>query len=182
VQWMTAGSGIMHQKCPRGRARGACTGFSSGQPAGVAQDDAAALSDVKAGDIPSVNRRRRDDGAGGVRRFWGVNGPVDGVATHPAYLDIWCRPAGRRCRSKPRGTRSLIFAGSNCLSGCVNAAGCRHRNGRPRGHAGPALAGNRSLVLFDQGDSITVQAGDRGSLPAGIVPRSRNRSRGTDRS
>ncbi len=31
VQWMTAGSGIMHQEMPQGDARGACTGSSSGR-------------------------------------------------------------------------------------------------------------------------------------------------------
>ena len=40
VQWMTAGSGIIHQEMPRGRRRRPDGGLSTlGQPAGSAKDD-----------------------------------------------------------------------------------------------------------------------------------------------
>jgi redox-sensitive bicupin YhaK (pirin superfamily) len=42
VQWMTAGSGILHREMPR-RRRGALRLPAVGQPASVAQDDSAAL-------------------------------------------------------------------------------------------------------------------------------------------
>src|SRR5687767_5465941 len=81
VQWMTAGSGILHQEMPKGDAQGRMHGFQlwSNLPASVKMTKPR-YQDVSARDIPSVT----DDDGTQVRvvcgEFWGKRGPVDGIA------------------------------------------------------------------------------------------------------
>ena len=92
-------------------------------------------------------------------------GTVDGTAAEPRYLDISI-PPGRR-KSLPvetyRHAFAYVFEGSGTFSGASQPFGVLTEKATP---AGDVLireqAGNRSLVLFDSGDEITVQAGDEG--------------------
>ncbi|OLE84495.1 MAG: hypothetical protein AUF76_03190 [Acidobacteria bacterium 13_1_20CM_2_65_9] len=139
VQWMTAGSGILHQEMPQGDEHGRMHGFQlwANLPASLKMTKPR-YQDVAARDIPEVV----DDDGTRVRvicgEFWGQTGPVEGVAADPRYLDVSV-PPGRRTPSEPRAVQ-------NELTGSPD-----------RGEAG-----NRSLVLFDRGDEVTVQAGDQG--------------------
>ena len=96
VQWMTAGSGILHQEMPQGDAQGRMHGFQlwANLPASLKMT-APRYQDVAARDIPEVT----DDDGTRVRvvcgDFWGKTGPVDGVAADPRYLDVSV-PPGRR--------------------------------------------------------------------------------------
>ena len=96
VQWMTAGSGIMHQEMPRGNTSGQMHGFQlwANLPAALKMT-APRYQDVASPEIPEVT----DDDGTTVRvitgEFWGKRGPVDGVAADPQYLDISV-PAGVR--------------------------------------------------------------------------------------
>src|SRR5690606_19169989 len=96
VQWMTAGSGILHQEMPRGDARGRMHGFQlwANLPSSLKMTPPR-YQDVPGTEIPEIVE---DDGTR-VRvvcgEFWGRRGPVDGVAADPRYLDIWV-PAGVR--------------------------------------------------------------------------------------
>ena len=164
VQWMTAGSGILHQEMPHGDDRGRMHGFQlwANLPASLKMSHPR-YQDVAARDIPEIV----DDDGTRVRvicgEFWGMKGPIEGVAADPRYLDISV-PPGQRKRLAVETTRhafAYVFAGS----------GTFHDASLPRdvktelvGDAGveTAVMGNRSLVLFDRGDEITVQAGDEG--------------------
>lgn len=117
--------------------------------------------EVKAPDIPEVT----DDDGTHVRvvagDFWGARGPVDGIAADPVYLDVSV-PSGRR-KTLPvettRHTFAYVFEGSGNF---CNASGPLAVPTEPAGWADtkpPAEAGNRSLVLFDRGDEVSVQAG-----------------------
>ena len=120
--------------------------------------------EVKAPDIPEITD---DDGTTCgwfAESFWGKTGPVDGIAADPIYLDVSVPPGdGRRCRWRPRVTRSPMF-----LRGAGNSAMLRVRwRCRPKACGWPDTkppteADNRSLVLFDRGDEVTVQAGEDG--------------------
>ncbi|MGR3365044.1 MAG: pirin family protein, partial [Maritimibacter harenae] len=94
VQWMTAGSGIMHQEMPKGNPQGQMHGFQlwANLPSSLKMT-APRYQDVKGGEIPEVT----DDDGTTVRvvvgSFWGKTGPVDGIAADPQYLDISV-PAG----------------------------------------------------------------------------------------
>jgi redox-sensitive bicupin YhaK (pirin superfamily) len=96
VQWMTAGSGILHQEMPRGDVQGRMHGFQlwANLPSSLKMT-VPRYQDVSSRDIPEVI----DDDGTSVRvvcgDFWGKTGPVDGIAANPRYLDVWV-PAGRR--------------------------------------------------------------------------------------
>ena len=97
--------------------------------------------------------------------FWGKRGPVDGTAADPRYLDIFV-PAGRR-KMLPvetgRHAFAYVFEGSARFRRASQPFGVLTEKETP---AGDTLVreqtGNRSLVLFDSGDEVTVQAGDEG--------------------
>src|SRR5215510_8405609 len=98
VQWMTAGSGILHQEMPQGDERGRMHGFQlwANLPRSLKMTPPR-YQDVAARDIPEVT----DDDGTVVRvivgDFWGQKGPVEGVASDPRYLDV-SAPPGRRKR------------------------------------------------------------------------------------
>src|SRR5207249_1234335 len=167
VQWMTAGSGILHQEMPRGDARGRMHGFQlwANLPRDLKMTDPR-YQDILARDIPEVV----DDDGTRVRvvcgEFWGKTGPVEGVAADPRYLDVWV-PPGVQKRFPVESSRhafAYIFEGSGTFRDASAPRGVlTERVGE--GESGPAVreaAGNRSLVLFDSGDEITVQAGEEG--------------------
>src|SRR6186997_2316328 len=96
VQWMTAGSGILHQEMPQGDARGRMHGFQlwANLPSRLKMT-APRYQDIPAVEIPEAID---DDGTRVLvicGDFWGKRGPVDGVAAEPRYLDVWI-PWGRR--------------------------------------------------------------------------------------
>jgi hypothetical protein len=162
VQWMTAGKGIIHQEMPKGDAQGRMHGFQlwANLPA-AHKMTAPRYQEVKAAEIPVVT----DDDGTVVRlvcgKFGGVRGPVDGIAADPTYLDVTV-PAGRR-KTLPVATGqsafAYVFEGAGAFRDASppRAAPTEGVGGRP-----PADAGNRTLVLFDKGDEVTVQAGEEG--------------------
>ena len=164
VQWMTAGSGILHQEMPQGDARGRMHGFQlwANLPASLKMTDPR-YQDIVGRDIPEVV----DDDGTRVRvicgSFWGKTGPVEGVAADPRYLDVWVPPRVRRTLpvESSRHAFAYVFEGSGSFR---DASAPRADRTEWVGDASgtPELTGNRSLVLFDTGDEITVQAGDDG--------------------
>ena len=98
VQWMTAGSGIMHQEMPKGDRRAGCTASSSGPtcPASLKMT-APRYQDVPAQDDTRGRGRRRDAGAGDrAETSGGRRGPVEGVAADPRYIDVSVPPGQRK--------------------------------------------------------------------------------------
>lgn len=166
VQWMTAGSGILHQEMPQGNARGQMHGFQlwANLPSRLKMT-APRYQDVKAAEIPEVV----DDDGTVVRvivgSFWGRTGPVDGIAADPQYLDIFV-PAGRRKTFKVdtyRRAFAYVFEGAGRFADASRPEGVllekevmgREMNIRD-------LSGNRTLIRFGTGEEVTVQAGDEG--------------------
>jgi redox-sensitive bicupin YhaK (pirin superfamily) len=165
VQWMTAGSGILHQEMPRGDPQGRMHGFQlwANLPSSLKMTRPR-YQDIAAADIPEAV----DDDGTRVRvvcgSFWGKRGPVDGVAADPRYLDVWV-PAGVRKTLPVESSGhafAYIFEGSGSFRDASPPRGVRTEWVGDPGAAGSGETGNRSLVLFDSGDEITVQAGDVG--------------------
>jgi redox-sensitive bicupin YhaK (pirin superfamily) len=142
VQWMSAGSGIIHQEMPKGDARGAMYGFQlwANLPAahkmaepryrGIARDE-----------IPVVT----DEGGAIVRvvagRVGGVEGPVRDVVTRPEYIDVTV-PAGKRFTHRTPREHTVfayVFEGKGIF-------------------ADERAVGDRHLVSFDKGDAVEVRA------------------------
>src|SRR5438094_8922901 len=88
VQWMTAGSGIIHQEMPKGDARGAVYGFQLWANLPRAQKMMAPrYRGATSGEIPDAN-----EGGGAVVKVIagevaGVVGPVKDVVTRPEDVD-----------------------------------------------------------------------------------------------
>jgi len=166
VQWMTAGRGILHQEMPQGDAQGRMHGFQlwANLPSSLKMT-APRYQDIKAGEIPEIV----DDDGTVVRvvcgDFWGRRGPVEGVAADPRYLDISV-PAGKR-KTLPveleRHAFAYVFEGSGSFRSASQPFGVlTEKNDGGNDIMVREQTGNRSLVLFDSGDEVTVQAGDEG--------------------
>lgn len=165
VQWMTAGRGIIHQEMPQGDPAGRMHGFQlwANLPAALKMT-APRYQEVKAADIPVVT----DDDGTRVRvvcgNFWGQAGPVDGIAAEPVYLDVSVPPGKRRSLpvETTRHAFAYVFAGSGQFGNASPLQAVRTENLGPLDSVAPAPAENRSLVLFDNGDEVVVQAGEEG--------------------
>jgi redox-sensitive bicupin YhaK (pirin superfamily) len=165
VQWMTAGRGILHQEMPRGDPAGRMHGFQLWANLPAAQKmTAPRYQDVVSADIPEVV----DDDGTRVRvicgEFWGKRGPVDGVAADPRYLDVWV-PAGRR-KTLPvelgRRAFAYVFEGTGTFRDASDPQAVATEQVGTAAPGDAADTGNRSLVLFDRGDEVTVRAGEQG--------------------
>jgi redox-sensitive bicupin YhaK (pirin superfamily) len=165
VQWMTAGRGIIHQEMPKGDRDGRMHGFQlwANLPASLKMT-APRYQEVKAKDIPVVTD---DDGTKArvvCGSLWGKTGPVDEVAIEPVYLDIEIPPGKRKTLpvETTRNAFAYVFSGTGRF---CNASSPLEVPTEPAGWADAsphAHADNRSLVLFDRGDEVTVQTGDDG--------------------
>ena len=166
VQWMTAGSGILHQEMPKGNAAGQMHGFQlwANLPSALKMTDPR-YQDIAGNDVPQII----DDDGTVVKiitgNFWGKAGPVDGIAADPLFLDVSIPPNVRK--TLPVDTRAnafaYVFAGQGSFVDASTPVGVRVE----KEVAGEELnirdmTGNRTLVRFGNGDDVTVQAGPDG--------------------
>ncbi|MEI6208391.1 MAG: pirin family protein [Desulfuromonadales bacterium] len=126
VQWMTAGSGIIHQEMPRESPTGTMWGvqFWANLPA-ANKMMAPRYRDVKATDIPEV---RLDDGvtikviAGTIGSF---QGPVRDIVIEPELLDISIPAGTSYYHSLPEGHTAFVYILSG--EGFFDDGGVVHR-------------------------------------------------------
>jgi quercetin 2,3-dioxygenase len=165
LQWMTAGRGIIHQEMPKGDPLGRMHGFQlwANLPSALKMT-APRYQEIKALEIPEVTE---DDGSQAriiCGSFWGKRGPVEGIAADPTYIDVTV-PPGKRKRlpvEKTRHAFAYVFSGSGKF---CNASAPLAVPTESLGWADTSLpteADNRSLILFDSGDDVEVQAGEDG--------------------
>ena len=142
VQWMTAGSGIIHQEMPKGDRKGRMAGFQlwSNLPATQKMMDPR-YRDVKDAEIPRV---KTPDGAT-VRiiagEVGGQRGPVRDIVSDPEYLDVSI-PAGKSFTHPTKADHTVfayVFEGEGEFGGKTFATG--------------------SLVLYGPGSSVAVSTG-----------------------
>ena len=170
VQWMTAGSGILHQEMPKGDEKGRMHGFQlwANLPAPLKMTDPR-YQDIPSAAIPEVTE---DDGTTAriiCGDFWGKRGPVEGVATgamsvEARYVDISV-PPGKRKRIQIETTRNAfayVFAGSGTFRDASDPQAVLTESAVDPNAEPVYDAKNHSLVLFDRGDEIVVQAGQEG--------------------
>jgi redox-sensitive bicupin YhaK (pirin superfamily) len=96
--------------------------------------------------------------------FWGQRGPVEGIAADPRYLDVWVPPGRRKTLPVEMSNTAFayVFEGSGTFRDASGPQAVMTERTDGSHVAELAEAGDRSLVLFDRGDEVTVQAGDRG--------------------
>ena len=166
VQWMTAGRGILHQEMPQGDTQGRMHGFQlwANLPS-THKMTAPRYQDIKAAEIPEIV----DDDGTRVRvvcgDFWGKRGPVEGVAADPRYLDVWVPPGKRKTLpvEVERHAFAYVFEGSGNFRAASEPFGVlTEKTNGGNETVVREQTGNRSLVVFDRGDEVTVQAGEEG--------------------
>ena len=141
LQWMTAGSGIIHQEMPKGDPRGRMGGFQlwANLPAAEKMRDPR-YRDVKASQVPEI------DAGTGVRvrivagEIGGTRGPIRDVVTDPEYLDVTVAPGTEFVHATTPGHRVFAYV----IEGSI-------RFGAREGQA----AENATLVLFEDGERLT---------------------------
>jgi len=186
IQWMTAGRGILHQEMPRGAADGRMHGFQLWANLPSSQKmTAPRYQEIASAEIPEVI----DDDGTRVRvvsgDMWGRRGPVEGIAAEATYLDVFVPPGVKKSLpiDATRHAFAYVFEGDAKFADAsdplpaptesaapVPAAGTPGESGTAAGPSAAAhalsadasVADDRSLVLFDAGHEIRVQAGDRG--------------------
>jgi len=133
IQWMTSGSGILHQEMPS-------------EIPEIFEDDGTRVKVI-------------------VGSFWGKTGPVDGIAADPQYLDIYVPPGVKKTFPVDtyRKTFAYIFDGSGAFdSASIPTGVLLEKEIRGEELNIRDMSGNRTLVSFDTGDFVTVQAGENG--------------------
>ena len=165
VQWMTAGSGILHQEMPKGDTDGRMHGFQLWANLPASQKmTTPRYQDIVAVDVPDVTE---DDGTR-VRivcgEFWGQRGPVENLAADPRYLDVSIPPRTRRQIPVDRTHHvfAYVFAGSGMFRAASVPQAVLTEDASCPDVEPVYEVSNRALVLFDVGDEVTVQAGDDG--------------------
>jgi redox-sensitive bicupin YhaK (pirin superfamily) len=163
IQWMTAGRGIIHQEMPKGDRVGRMFGFQlwANLPSSLKMTKPH-YQEITSEQVPEIFQK---DGTR-IRivcgNFLGVKGPVEGIAADPVYVDIEV-PPGKRKRfpvDKNHHAFAYVFEGSGKFCNVsapltVPTEGAGWLDTSP-----PEEASNRSLVLFDQGDEISLETGE----------------------
>jgi quercetin 2,3-dioxygenase len=100
-----------------------------------------------------------------VGEFWGKRGPVDGIAANPVYLDVTVPPL--KSKRLPVDTHASAFAYVFQGAGRFEYASAPEGVRVEKEYHGEELnirdlSGNRTLIRFDTGDEVFVQAGPEG--------------------
>jgi redox-sensitive bicupin YhaK (pirin superfamily) len=165
VQWMTAGSGIIHQEMPKGDTDGRMYGFQlwANLPASHKMMDPR-YQGLTAAEIPEVTDAEGNRIKVICGQVNGTRGPVQDIVTDPAYLDVSVTPGGKFVRQTPPGHTVFAYViqgkGSFCSQEDPYTYEAEGENYFDMERE-PFL-GNGHLVLFGDGEAVTVRAEDDG--------------------
>ena len=170
VQWMTAGSGIIHQEMPKGDAHGAMHGFQlwANLPASHKMMEPRYRS-ITAAEIPVAQLPQGVTAkviAGTVHGAAGaVSGPAADIVTDPGYLDLTIPAGVTHEHPVPHRHTAIVYVIDG--TGAIIGTGAETAGEK----AGETAVANRTLVLFrragdgnpaEGGDSVVVRAGQDG--------------------
>lgn len=163
VQWMTAGSGIIHQEMPKGREDGLMHGFQlwANLPASQKMMDPR-YREVKSGQIPEVEL------GSGVKarlicgRVGGVAGPVTDIITDPEYMDVVVPPNTVFRHGVKRGYNVFAYVVEGGAyfdqrrdSFDMEVVGANYFDFKRE-----CIVGQGNLALFEDGDELVVETVD----------------------
>ncbi len=145
VQWMTSGSGIMHEEMPRRSPQGNVFGFQLwvNLPAALKMSQPR-YQEVNAETIPMVEK----EGAN-IRlvagEIDGVQGPVTEIAANPVYIDVELEAGSTFSYPIPQGHTAVayVFEGEGDFGVNENEHG--------------TLVGAVNLVVLSDGDELQVK-------------------------
>ncbi len=161
MQWMTAGSGIIHQEMPQGDEDGVMEGFQlwANLPKSHKMMDPR-YRDIKSAQVPEVSDKERRQGQSHLRDVEGTKGPVRDIVIDPEYLDVTVPPASEFVHATKRGHTvfAYVIAGKGVF--------CNEKNPFAYDALGEnyfdmerdPYIHNGTAVLFGDGDQVTVSA------------------------
>jgi redox-sensitive bicupin YhaK (pirin superfamily) len=162
VQWMTAGSGIIHQEMPKGRHDGLMWGFQlwANLPASHKMMEPR-YREVKSHQIPEVKA------AGGALirviagRVDGTKGPVRDIITDPEYLDVVVSPKTRFSHPVRKGYTAFAYVieGSGAFEPDSDPFAYEMEGSNWFDTKRERAIGPESLVIFDDGDELAILTG-----------------------
>lgn len=148
LQWMSAGSGIVHEEMPLQSPRGVHGLQLWVNLAKKEKMQSPAYRGAVASEVPVV-----PTGSGTVRvlsgSWGGANGPIVGVARSPVYLDIELKPDSSIKLDVPEGRTAFIYV----MNGAVAVAAEKAGSGCDK----PYAAG--TCVLLGDGDEAEFRSG-----------------------
>jgi len=157
LQWMTAGSGIIHQEMPKGDESGSMGGFQlwANLPA-ARKMMAPRYREVKSPQIPEVALENGSKIRIICGRVKDVEGPVRDIVIEPEYLDVTLPPDTEFSHRTARGHTVFAYV--------IRGKGyfCKEKNPFTYEVAGEnyfdiqrdPFVGNGGLVLFADGDEV----------------------------
>ncbi len=162
---MTAGSGIFHQEMPQGDIDGRMHGFQlwANLPSALKMTEPR-YQEINSVDIPVVI----DDDGTKARiisgSFMGARGPVEGIEADPVYVDISIPPGKQKILpvALTHHAFAYVFTGSGEFHNASTPQAVPTEDLQTEEIRYSTAAENRSLILFDRGDSVAVQAGEEG--------------------
>ncbi|MDY9925862.1 pirin family protein [Methanosarcina sp.] len=165
VQWMTAGSGIIHQEMPQGDENGALWGFQlwANLPASQKMMEPR-YQEIKSNRVPELLMEKGLKVRIICGEVNGVEGPVREIITDPEYLDVTV-PADEKFShiTVPGYTVfAYVIEGSGRFDKEKDPCAFEVEGGRYFDPAEGCVIGPETLVLYGDGDSIEVTAGDKG--------------------
>lgn len=164
VQWMTAGSGIIHQEMPNGDPDGSMWGFQlwANLPAKNKMMNPR-YQEITSRDIPEIIL----DSGVKIRIICGTignkSGPVRDIVTNPEYLDVTIPEHTRFTHFVERGHTvfAYVFDGNGYFCGEKNPYAYDAEGANYFDIDRHPFMDNGTLVLYDDGDEITVFTEDQ---------------------
>ncbi|MBI5249274.1 MAG: pirin family protein [Desulfomonile tiedjei] len=159
IQWMTAGSGIIHQEMPQGDPNGRMYGFQlwANLPKSHKMMDPR-YRDVKSEQVPEVlledgTRLRVICGKVGDKQ-----GPVSDIITDPEYLDVTV-PAGSKFIHPTKRSHTVfayVIGGKGCFCNEKTPLSYEIEGTNYFDMQTDPIISDRTLILFGDGDQIAV--------------------------
>ncbi len=164
VQWMTAGSGIIHQEMPKGDREGRMWGFQlwANLPAHHKMMDPR-YREVKRDDIPEATTAEGATVRVVCGEVAGVRGPVREIVTEPEYLDVSI-PARSSFRHPVKAGHTVfayVFEGEGYFDPERDPYAREDVGERYFDMERPCVCGNGTVVLYGPGDTVAVSTEER---------------------
>ena len=164
VQWMTAGSGIIHQEMPKGDREGRMWGFQlwANLPARHKMMDPR-YREVKRDDIPEAKTAEGATVRVVCGEVAGVRGPVREIVTEPEYLDVSI-PARSSFRHPVKAGHTVfayVFEGEGYFDPERDPYAREDVGERYFDMERPCVCGNGTVVLYGPGDTVAVSTEER---------------------
>ena len=159
VQWMTAGSGIIHQEMPKGDANGGMYGFQlwANLPRTHKMMDPR-YQEVKSGQFPTVTRENGTKIKVVAGEVEGVKGPVTDIVITPQYLDVTLPPNASFDLPTTKGHKVIAYVidGKGYFTREKDLFSYEVEGSDGSDSESSQIIGNESLILFEDGEAVEV--------------------------